>query len=188
MAEPSDLVGIHEELAALRGQLAEARRDTREEVGRLRARLEAVEGERDRLRNILDAGKGQSAVSILWGQLELIRDKLKTIVCTEGCDRGVVLLSNDGPTHYDAETKCEVYDHENFSPLGDALIELWELAGGSAHESSALTARDDELRRVREELAYLKKQWYIYPPPSHHRQKDASPAPPPPRTITEGEA
>jgi len=54
---------------------------------------------------------------------EIISD-LEKIVITKGDDRGVVLLSNDGPTHYDSELECEVYDHENFSPLGDALIAL----------------------------------------------------------------
>ena len=49
---------------------------------------------------------------------------LEEIVCVIGDDRGVVLMSNDSPTHYDAAVRCQVYDHENFSPLGDALIRL----------------------------------------------------------------
>lgn len=65
-------------------------------------------------------------------QLREIRDKLASIVCTEGCDKGVVMLSDDGPCHYDAALKCQVYDHDYFSPLGDALIEVWELACGVA--------------------------------------------------------
>lgn len=60
-------------------------------------------------------------------KLQVIRSKLEEIVCTEGCDRGVVLLSQEGSTHYDPELKVNVYDHENFSPLGDALIELYDL-------------------------------------------------------------
>lgn len=56
--------------------------------------------------------------------ISIARNQLEMIVCTEGCDAGVVLLSQDGPTHYDAEAKCQVYDHEYFSPLGDALIAL----------------------------------------------------------------
>ena len=60
-------------------------------------------------------------------RLAAIRTILKTVVVTEGIDRGVVLLSSDGPTHYDPEQKCRVYDHENFSPLGDALIAIHEL-------------------------------------------------------------
>ena len=58
-------------------------------------------------------------------RLKAIRDKLETIVCTDHQDAGVVLLSQEGATHYDAEQKCQVYDHEFFSPLGDALIEAW---------------------------------------------------------------
>lgn len=54
---------------------------------------------------------------------EATRD-LEKIVCTEGPDCGVILLSSASQTHYDPDVKCQVYDHENFSPLGDALIEL----------------------------------------------------------------
>lgn len=53
--------------------------------------------------------------------------KLEAIVCVAEPDRGVVLLSYDGPTHCDPAAKCQVYDHQNFSPLGDALIELHDL-------------------------------------------------------------
>lgn len=56
-----------------------------------------------------------------------IREKIEEAVCTEGCDKGVVMLSQDGPTHYDSELKCQVYDHEFFSPLGDALIAIHDL-------------------------------------------------------------
>jgi hypothetical protein len=61
-------------------------------------------------------------------RLLAVRSKLQEIVETEGIDKGVVLLSHDGPTHWDEQAKCHVYEHENFSPLGDALIELYELA------------------------------------------------------------
>lgn len=54
------------------------------------------------------------------------RAMLEKIVCVEHPDDGVVMLSEDGPTHYDPESKCQVYDHEHFSPLGDALIALHE--------------------------------------------------------------
>jgi len=60
-------------------------------------------------------------------KLVSIARKIKQIVCTEGEDTGVVILSNDSPTQYDAERKCEVYLHDNFSPLGDALISLWRM-------------------------------------------------------------
>lgn len=65
--------------------------------------------------------------------LGLIREKLESIVVTKGEDAGLVLLSQDGPTHpekHGGET-IQVYDHEYFSPLGDALIELYKIAGGS---------------------------------------------------------
>lgn len=66
-------------------------------------------------------------------RIDLIREKLREIVCVEGCDRGIVLLSHDSPTHYDPVLECQVYDHENFSPLGDALIELYELTDFEPH-------------------------------------------------------
>lgn len=58
-------------------------------------------------------------------RLAAIRSKLEEAVCTVGCDAGVVMLSQTGPTHWDEERKIDVYDHEFFSPLGDALIEAW---------------------------------------------------------------
>lgn len=60
-------------------------------------------------------------------RLGVIRKQIESIVCTEGCDRGVILLSSDSPTHYDTAAKCQVYDNENFSPLGDALVKLHDL-------------------------------------------------------------
>ena len=54
------------------------------------------------------------------------RERLEKIVCTEGDDKGVVMLSNEGPTNFDPELNCQVYVHEHFSPLGDALIEAFE--------------------------------------------------------------
>lgn len=62
-------------------------------------------------------------------RLQDIRKKLEGIVCTEGCDEGVVLLSQDGPCHdevIDGKT-VSVYNHQYFSPLGDALIELYKM-------------------------------------------------------------
>ena len=63
-----------------------------------------------------------------------IRKKLEEIVCVEGVDAGVVMLDVNGSTHpevCDGET-VQVYDNEYFSPLGDALMELWKMAGGEA--------------------------------------------------------
>jgi hypothetical protein len=64
---------------------------------------------------------------------EIIR-KIEDMVVTTGIDKGVVLLSNESPTHAEVISgkSIQVYDHENFSPLGDALIELYELASGGA--------------------------------------------------------
>jgi len=64
--------------------------------------------------------------------VDKFKEMLGKIVCTEGIDMGVVLLNNDGPTHFEktmtteGERTVQVYDHMYFSPLGDALIELWE--------------------------------------------------------------
>lgn len=61
---------------------------------------------------------------------------LREIVCTEPPDDGVVLLSNDGPCHWDAERKIDVYDHEHFSPLGDALMKLYRTLKGTENVPS----------------------------------------------------
>lgn len=66
--------------------------------------------------------------------LAALRDRakatLRKIVCVEEPDDGVVLLSNDSPTHFDDEYGMQVYDHDHFSPLGDGLIELWNILNG----------------------------------------------------------
>jgi hypothetical protein len=64
---------------------------------------------------------------------------LEEIVCTEEPDRGVVLLSSDGPTHTEEVNgrPCQVYDHEHFSPLGDALIALHTKLKGIADANSS---------------------------------------------------
>lgn len=60
-------------------------------------------------------------------RLQKIQIFLEGIVCTTGEDAGVILLSTESPTNYDAEKKCQVYELEYFSPLGNALMELWEM-------------------------------------------------------------
>ena len=67
---------------------------------------------------------------------EAISD-LEKIVCVVPPDDGVILLSNDSPTHYDPETNCQVYEHQHFSPLGDALVALHE------HLSSMLYPKEN---------------------------------------------
>lgn len=54
--------------------------------------------------------------------LDRIRDVLEKIVVPEGEDAGLILLSGEAPTHYCPERQCHVYEHEKFSPLGDALV------------------------------------------------------------------
>lgn len=66
-------------------------------------------------------------ISQLREKLASIRTQIEDIVCTEGEDKGLILLSHDGPTHFDPERKIQVYDHEFFSPLGDAMIALHNL-------------------------------------------------------------
>lgn len=72
-------------------------------------------------------------------RLREIRSKLESIVCTEGEDSGVVLLSYDGPTHTEIINgrPVQVYDHEYFSPLGDALMELYKLTEQPAAAASS---------------------------------------------------
>lgn len=59
-----------------------------------------------------------------------IADNLKEIVCTEGEDKGVVLLAQEAPTHIEkiGGRNVTVYDLEHFSPLGEALIAVYEKA------------------------------------------------------------
>lgn len=59
--------------------------------------------------------------------LASIIESLEKIVVPDGVDAGVILLSDDSPTKYDPEAKCQVYIHEHFSPLGDALVNLHKL-------------------------------------------------------------
>lgn len=58
-------------------------------------------------------------------RIKAIRDDLEEIVCTQGEDSGVILKSWESPTHTAVVSgvKCQVYDLEHFSELGDALIE-----------------------------------------------------------------
>lgn len=60
-------------------------------------------------------------------KLMRLREALQKIVCVDGIDAGAIYLSDESPTHYDAALKCHVYEHEYFSPLGDALVELWKM-------------------------------------------------------------
>jgi len=59
--------------------------------------------------------------------LATMREKLEAIVCTDGEDAGLIMVSDMAPTSYDPTLGCEVYKHIYFSPLGDALMDLWKL-------------------------------------------------------------
>jgi len=74
-------------------------------------------------------GEAARTVDDLRRRLDVIRQKLDEIVVSEGEDAGVILLSSESPTHFDPAAKCQVYDHQNFSPLGDALVSLSRLLG-----------------------------------------------------------
>lgn len=75
--------------------------------------LEMAEDDRDELRELLAE----------------CREDLAKIVELDGRDAGVILLSDESPTHWDDEAKCRVYDHDHFSPLGDALVALGKKMG-----------------------------------------------------------
>lgn len=62
-------------------------------------------------------------------KLAAARIKLREIVCTEEPDAGVVLLSYDSPTYIDPETGHRTYRHRYFSPLGDAMMALYQILG-----------------------------------------------------------
>ena len=55
-----------------------------------------------------------------------ILKKIEDIVCPEGIDAGVIYKSWESPTHKEVHNGKEisVYDHEHFSELGDALVDL----------------------------------------------------------------
>ena len=73
-------------------------------------------------------GEAARTVDALRRQLVAIREAIDKIVVTDGEDAGVILLSDESPTHYSELAKCQVYDFDNFSPLGDALVALAKLA------------------------------------------------------------
>lgn len=73
--------------------------------------------------------------------LDNILEKLEKIVCHGGADAGIILISDDSPTHVEEYQgrQISVYDYEYFSPLGGALIDL--------HQSlTSLRAKCAEIR------------------------------------------
>lgn len=73
--------------------------------------------------------------------LTALRDQIAEIVIPEGEDAGVILLSGDSPTDYDETLKCHVYRHLYFSPLGDALVALWQRVDAAISELEPNTQR-----------------------------------------------
>lgn len=64
-------------------------------------------------------------------RLEAAKTALEKIVCTEGDDAGVILVSADSSYYFDAEAGVSCYHNEFFSPLGDALIGLHRILEGT---------------------------------------------------------
>lgn len=81
------------------------------ELAALRTQLAEVTAERAGLREKVDA-----AIA-----------KLKTIAEVDGQDAGVIYLSDYSPTHTEKINgrQITVYNHENFSELGDALVAMY---------------------------------------------------------------
>jgi hypothetical protein len=91
-----------------------------------------LEGPREVHEDFRREGEAATTVDALRRDLLAIREAIDEIVISEGEDAGVILMSSESPTHYSEEAKCQVYDHENFSPLGDALVALARLARGKS--------------------------------------------------------
>jgi hypothetical protein len=72
-------------------------------------------------------------------------DRLGEAVISEGEDSGVIMLSHDAPTKYDATLGCHVYLHDHFSPLGDHLVRL--------HRDMVETVGSDEDVRLQRNVA-----------------------------------
>lgn len=66
-------------------------------------------------------------IAKLTAALSMVRQKLEEIIEVDGVDKGVFYKSTDSPSHWDHEAECRVFDHENMTEMGDALIELYEL-------------------------------------------------------------
>ena len=89
--------------------------------------------------------------------LSALRDQIADIVIPDGEDAGVILLSDDSPSDYDATLKCQVYRHMYFSPLGDALVALWQRVDNATKEL--------EMERQERMLA-----WFVYDHLPEHLQ------------------
>lgn len=86
--------------------------------------------EEQRIASEENALKSAMEAHSLLTRLNAVQWMLEKIVVTQGEDAGVILLSSDSPTHYDADKRCQVYDNEYFSPLGKALVSVASVARG----------------------------------------------------------
>jgi hypothetical protein len=75
-----------------------------------------------------ECGLLQAENAKLRDRIDKADSHLYSIVEIGGSDQGVIYLSCEGTCH--TEDGCRVYDHDNFSELGDALIELHNLLKG----------------------------------------------------------
>ena len=94
---------------------------------------------RERLKNNIDR---------LESRLQKISDAMGNIVVTEGEDAGVVLLSTDAPCRYEAGSNVAIYDLLYFSPLGEALMEVYHLASQREAASKADETPDGQAENV----------------------------------------
>ncbi len=72
---------------------------------------------RERLKNDIDK---------LQAVLQQAQDKMKNILVTEGYDAGVILVSDEA-VMVEAYPGIHVYQNDYFSPLGDALMEVYNI-------------------------------------------------------------
>jgi hypothetical protein len=87
---------------------------------------------------------------------EAISD-LERIAYTAEPDAGVILFSVEGGSHYDDEAGCEVYDHEHFSPLGDALLALYVKLSSISYRMSPAAIAKPAIGLTEEGLKLLKR-------------------------------
>lgn len=79
---------------------------------------------------------------------ERIKKAIEKIVCTEGCDEGVILLDPQGHTDYDPVRKCHVYRNEYFSPLGEAMVKLHRMVSFRCEECNKKLGIEEPGQRI----------------------------------------
>lgn len=61
-------------------------------------------------------------------------EAIHKIVESDGEDAGVIYPSDDSPVYFDETLNAHVYEHENFSPLGDSLVKLAKIIDAGCKE------------------------------------------------------